>query len=448
MGASWVQKLPRRVVLDPQIAPLYNELKMLANDLRSQVPAGAVMNLAHGNWSFPGLTVDDIITPVTDLLALLDRGSGGFQGAPELVQNYAQRVGFIRGNTVPQIWGNGQIAISSIFMTLDAIKRVASPPQETADSVRVAEDLRNAARQLRGIRARLQTLEHGSESMEIVFQEINAAHAAALQLPEDLESLNDVRSELSRLKTEAEKDRVAVLSAKNSAEEAQLTLSAAAADADESVKKAHHAYSVATSQGLAAAFTDRSAKLSWSMWAWVMGLACSLGIGSYLGKGQLMHLSDLLKTPDASNSVIVLNFLLSVLSVGAPIWFAWLSTKQIGQRFRLAEDYAFKASISKAYEGYRREASRIDPTLEAQLLRSALTRLDEQPLRLVETANHGSPWQDLLSSDVMKDAVKTVPNLNAQIMAYVSTLVGKIKPPNSTAGTATPVVPPGEAKIS
>lgn len=432
--------------MDPQVAPLYNELKLLVNDLRSQVPAGSVMSLAHGNWSFPGLSVDDIITQVTDLLAVLDRGVGGFQGAPDLVQSYAQRITFIRGNTVSQIWGNAQIAISAILMTLEAIKRVANPPVESVDSVRVAEDLRSAARQLRGIRARLQTLEHGSESMDVVFQEINAAHAAALQLPEDLESLNDVRSELSRLKTEAEKDRVAVLSAKNSAEEAQVKLSAAAADADESLKKAHHAYSVATSQGLAAAFTDRSVRLSWSMWAWVFGLACSLGIGSYLGKGQLMHLSELLKTPDASNSVIVLNFLLSVLSVGAPIWFAWLSTKQIGQRFRLAEDYAFKASISKAYEGYRREASRIDPNLETQLLRSALTRLDEQPLRLVETANHGSPWQDLLSSDVMKEAVKTVPNLNAQIMAYVNSLIGKSKPGNAATGPATPVVPPGEAK--
>jgi hypothetical protein len=51
---------------------------------------------------------------------------------------------------------------------------------------------------------------------------------------------------------------------------------------------------------------------------------------------------------------------LSLLSIGAPIWLAWQATKQIGQRFRLSEDYAFKASISRAYEGFRREAARID----------------------------------------------------------------------------------------
>lgn len=439
-------KNAREVVMDPQVAPLCNELTQLIADIRTHVPAGAAINMAHGNWSLPGLTVEDIVTPIADLLALLDRGAGGFHGAPDLVQSFAQRITFLRGNTVPQIWTSAQLAVPALQLTLDAIKRIASPPAETVEAVQVAEDLRSAVRQLRGLRARLKTLEHGTASMDVIFQEITAAHAAALQLPEDLENLSDVRAELSQLKIEAERDRVAVLSAKNSAEEAQLALVAAAAEADESVKKAHHAYSVATSQGLAAAFAERSRKLSLSMSAWVFGLACSLVIGSYLGKGQLMHLSEMLKTPDASNSVIVLNFLLSVLSVGAPIWFAWLSTKQIGQRFKLAEDYAFKASISKAYEGYRREASRIDPELEIQLLRSALTRLDEQPLRLVETANHGSPWQDLMSSEVMKEAFKTIPNLNGQILSYVSTLTGKGKGGNSPIGATTSVVPPGEAK--
>ncbi|WP_409321191.1 hypothetical protein [Pseudomonas monteilii] len=432
--------------METNMAPLIAELNQLVADLRAHVPANSVFNISHGNWSFPGLTLEDIVGPINDLIALVEHGAGGFEAVPEMVQNFTQRITFLRGNTVPQVWGSPQAAVPAIFMTLDAIKRVVGPVKETVEAPQVLQDLRHASRQLRGLQARLRNLEHGSVSMEAVFQEITAAHAAALQLPEDVESLNEIRREIYQLKIDAEKDRVAVLSAKNGAEEAQQALAAAAAEADESVKKANHAYSVATSQGLAAAFADRSQKLSWSMWAWVAGLACSLGIGSYLGKGQLMHLSELLKTPDASNSVIVLNFLLSILSVGAPIWFAWLSTKQVGQRFRLAEDYAFKASISKAYEGYRREASRIDPTLEVKLLTSALTRLDEQPLRLVETANHGSPWQDLLSSDLMKEAVRTIPNLSGQITAYVSSLVGKAKGASAPSASPTPVVPPGEAK--
>jgi len=77
----------------------------------------------------------------------------------------------------------------------------------------------------------------------------------------------------------------------------------------------------------------------------------------------------------------------------------------------LAEDYAYKASVSKAYEGYRREAAQLDEDFQKRLFASALTRLDEQPLRFVENESHGSPWHELLSSDIVKDAVRIAPQL-------------------------------------
>ncbi|MDP0953213.1 hypothetical protein Q6283_28445, partial [Klebsiella pneumoniae] len=76
---------------------------------------------------------------------------------------------------------------------------------------------------------------------------------------------------------------------------------------------------------------------------------------------------------------------------------------------RLAEDYAFKASVAKAYEGYRKEAARIDPQFEARLFGSALTRLDEAPLRLVEIGSHGSPWHELATSDGVRRAFELAP---------------------------------------
>jgi hypothetical protein len=117
-----------------------------------------------------------------------------------------------------------------------------------------------------------------------------------------------------------------------------------------------------------------------------------------------------------------------MLSVGAPIWFGWLATKQIGQRFRLAEDYAFKASISRAYEGFRREAARVDKNMEARLLASALTRLDELPLRLIETDTHGSPWHELASSDLVKDAMRAVPGFAGQVQALASKAIDAVTP--------------------
>ena len=81
---------------------------------------------------------------------------------------------------------------------------------------------------------------------------------------------------------------------------------------------------------------------------------------------------------------------------GAPLWFAWLASKQIGQRFKLAEDYAFKASVAKAYEGYKTEAARLDKDFEARLFSSALTRLEEAPLRFMNNTEHSSPVHEMI----------------------------------------------------
>ena len=158
------------------------------------------------------------------------------------------------------------------------------------------------------------------------------------------------------------------------------------------VKQCEAAYHITTTKGLAGAFDQRAAKLSWSMWTWVGGLIVALGLGSMIGAHRLEVLSVALQMPEPNWGGVAIQAALSFLSVGAPLWFAWLATKQIGQRFRLAEDYAFKASVAKAYEGYRKEAARIDPEFEARLFGSALTRLDEAPLRLVETGSHGMSW--------------------------------------------------------
>lgn len=119
-----------------------------------------------------------------------------------------------------------------------------------------------------------------------------------------------------------------------------------------------------------------------------------------------------------STSVFVLQMVVVVFSLAAPIWFAWLSTKQIGQRFRMSEDYAFKAAISSAYEGFRREAAMIDKNMERDLLQSALTRYDELPLRLLGQDNYGSPWHELSSSIPLARALKLIPGFPKVLERY------------------------------
>lgn len=124
----------------------------------------------------------------------------------------------------------------------------------------------------------------------------------------------------------------------------------------------------------------------------------ALAIGAWIGHERIQILTTTLNKTNLNWGIIWIQIILSMTSVIAPLWFAWLATKQISQRFKLAEDYDFKASVAKAYEGYKKEAAKIDEEFEARLFNVALTRLEEAPLRLVESTNHGSPSHEFLES--------------------------------------------------
>ena len=122
--------------------------------------------------------------------------------------------------------------------------------------------------------------------------------------------------------------------------------------------------------------------------------------------------------------LIFAQMLISVLSLGAPIWLAWVATKQIGERFRLAEDYAYKATLSSAYEGYRTEAAGLDPVFQAQLFSIALSRLDEIPLRLIDKHVAGSPMHELLKSPEFRAAVEKTPGLREVVLGIATRMKG------------------------
>ncbi|AXP07125.1 hypothetical protein DZG01_05050 [Pseudomonas fluorescens] len=257
---------------------------------------------------------------------------------------------------------------------------------------------------------------------------IESAHAAAQELPTDLQSLKEARSKIEVLMRSSTLDRDHVAEARASVESAKKELAELTANAKDVLIRCETAYASATSTGLAAAFSERSKALNNSVAWWVAGLLAALIAGSLFTFNRTERIADLLKLPGDYGLLLSVNLLLALLSVGGSVWFAWLSTKQIGQRFRLSEDYAFKASISRAYEGYRREASHVDPELVRQLLGSALSRLDEQPLRLVETDSFGSPWHEMLSSEAIKDASKMVPGFVQQVTELAKKSLNKVKP--------------------
>jgi len=384
--------------------------------VRASVPNDEPFGNAHGNWSFPGLTRAELIEEAETIVDLIEEQGGDDLGEHEArLQDYVRRLQHIQQQTVGQLWSNAGQAVPAYLLTLQGLRKALDPVLTRDDRAEAASKLKRLTQQLRGMESRLNGLDPRAAELNTMVERIEQAYHAADQLPTDLESLAEARQKIVDLVKDATRNQGDVQRIREDAGELDKQLIKIADDAKAVLAHCESAYSAATSVGLAAAFSERSSVLSKSMWFWVAGLVAALAAGSYFGSAQLHSLSELFKVPNVATSVVFLNLLLSVLSVGAPVWFAWLSTKQIGQRFRLAEDYAFKASISRAYEGFRREAARFDKEMEAKLLTSALTRLDELPLRLVETDSHGSPWHELASSNVVKQAMQVVPGFSEQI---------------------------------
>lgn len=412
------------------LVELIDELEGVSQAVADTFGSDEPLSTVHANWSFPGLTGTELMGLALSIVDLInDRGADvGDLVNEEGVSSYIKRLKFLRSHTIPNMWGNASQGVSAYVFTLDGLRRLLERALPSTAQQDLANALRTATRQMRAMEARISDLTERSNDLEGMVARIEKAHNAADQLPTDLQALKEARREVDKLLRGSETDRAHILAARENSDEMIAAFTSYSEEAKAVLSKCDTAYASATSQGLAGAFADRSHKLDISMWVWVAGLVLSLVVGGIFGSIQLGKLGDTLASGNSSQVALGFHLVLSLISIGAPVWFAWLSTKQIGQRFRISEDYAFKASISKAYEGYRREAARIDADLEAQLLSSALARLDEQPLRLVATASYGSPWHELVSSDLVRDAVKSVPDFASSVAKLAREALEGVRP--------------------
>lgn len=338
-----------------------------------------------------------------------------------LVCDIPRRLQVVQANTVPQFYsGNGGQAIPAYISTLTFFRTVILPPlgwQIIPDQKSLPSSL---VRRAKSAQLELDQLTPNTEKLRKQIEEIRSAHAVADALPTDLQSLSEGKELLNKVLAEITESSYKIKEFREDSLTELSSIKEANTAAVKLVEQCEEAYHITTTKGLAGAFDQRAVGLSRSMWVWVAGLTTALGIGSWIGASRLQALSAALSAPNPNLGSLSIQVILSLLSVGAPLWFAWLATKQIGQRFRLAEDYAFKASVAKAYEGYRKEAARIDPEFESRLFSSALDRLDEAPLRLVEAHNHGSPWHELANSDAVQRAFRVAPELQSQATSLLS----------------------------
>ncbi|MCF1485643.1 hypothetical protein FS800_26515 [Agrobacterium vitis] len=310
------------------------------------------------------------------------------------------RIESFKASTLPYLWnGNGASAAPQYFSLLQWIDSIFEPAYEvavnweklSADGMlpkQIGTKLRTYNTQLNAFSVQFQTL--GDK-----IKYINEAHDAANQLPADLETLKSANEDIAEARAGVEKNRILSEAAHEEILKLLQLIRENETEAQQLVKNTEDAYSAATTLGLGQAFKLRANRLDMSMWAWVAGLVAALSLGAVIGHYRVYALQDLL-IKNASSGAVTLSTVLAVISVAAPVWFAWIATKQIGHRFRLSEDYAFKASVAQAYEGYRREATRLDPSFAKRLFQSTLDRFEEAPIRFVEHETFGSPWHEFI----------------------------------------------------
>ena len=283
----------------------------------------------------------------------------------------------------------------------------------TEDVIKLnSKEITKQIRRMKSLSERIDSSLTEIEDIETKVENINSAAEAADYLPETLESLKKANSDINSLKEDSSIKTAEINTLYEKARDAQKFITDTTEDIEKILKSSERALASATSTGLAAAFKIRSHQLEISSRWWVGWLALSLVIALLLGCWRIIDIFELISKPDVSLIAIFINSILSLIVVGAPVWFAWLATKRIGYLFKLIEDYAFKAATSTAYEGFRREASHHGDEMEERVLSSTLDRFDEAPLRFVDDKVTGSPWHELFTSTDFKEAIKSTPFVN------------------------------------
>lgn len=303
---------------------------------------------------------------------------------------------------------------------------------------------RNLATRLRSTKSQLDSFDESCKNLNDKIKTIEDAHETAESLPTDLASLKEAKKDLETLLRNAKEDikdtkkeianiKTDILSFKSDSEKAtkdtlnyKEQTSQAYTEASSLVDQCDDALQITTTQGLAAGFDQKAKELRRSIWIWILGLLIALGTGAWIGIDRVTAFTQALEK-DLTAGQAILHTIMSIFSIGGPLWLAWISTQQITQRFKLSEDYSYKATVSKAFTGFSKLAERFDSKTEERLFNSTLDRLDEMPLRLLASKDYNSPWHEFIDSDAFKKAIEMVPTLAQEAGRFAGHTKLKIK---------------------
>jgi hypothetical protein len=145
----------------------------------------------------------------------------------------------------------------------------------------------------------------------------------------------------------------------------------------------------ATGAGLAKAFAERKETINKSLHLWKWSFGFGLGL-TLLSAVCVLLFPDFFRPREISVTDGQLIWILAVTIpkvavLGAPLWLAGFSAKQLAVRFRLEEDYAYKEALSMSYEGYNKQMRNVPETGVSGVLASmVLAELSKSPVDLYE----------------------------------------------------------------
>lgn len=383
---------------------LVTQLRQLATNLEKTANLAKFSEI--WGYPYPPLNKDDLAAISNSLAEKLSSISWE-PSVPERLaffNDLANKVSWAAGNVGSNLLGNPTTHVGVVELLYAVEMRVGTwlrDPQirsTLALPLNLVNQVSAAKRRLNEATAGIDQLDSKVASIENAFEVSQSLGTTKEELEKLLADANNARKAAELAEFEAKQSSDAVVKHKGRLEQIS-------SEADATLNKLNEAYRAATSQGLAQAFEKKSQALNKSITAWTLWLLASLCVAIVVGSTRFPEILKAVANKPDWGAVLV-EIALGALSLGAPLWFAWVSTKQIGHRFRLAEDYAYKAALATAYEGYRNEAARLDKNLESELFAIALGRLNEIPLRLVDEEIPGSPVHELLKPAQSKESVR------------------------------------------
>lgn len=372
-------------------------------------------------WEAPPLSNRDLISELASIVDYIESHNINVDETMQTkLQQWRQFLNAWTKDAMPHLYHSSywRSVINGFMAFLFVVKSNLTSATSNIPFEDLQKDSKKARNRIDALNERLKDMVNNLDDLDASIRRIKEADGAAQQLPETLSSLRSADKEISSISARAKTNDNFIQEAYETAKDQVQYINDRKNDIADILERCNKALASSTTAGLAKSFHNRKVELQLIGFGWTTGLILALIgaiVASYWRANQIFALME--KGLFSDPNVVIVNLLISLALIGAPVWLAWLATKQVGYYFRLSEDYGFKASVSASYEGFRREAEQQYPELEKRILASTIDRYEEPPLRFVDGRVSGSPIHELIQSAEFRDALKRVPDFGNEVIS-------------------------------